>query len=303
MFLMKVRCCVRLCLTMLGLCLTLSPARGAPPALRPEAPLQAAATALLGSRAGVIIVYDVPARRVLVATDAALAFERLRPPGSLMKLVTALALYPDRARVVTCTNRHDVGGRAFTCGVEGGHGSVNMRAAIVHSCCGWFQAVGRNLSPSALLATARGVGWGRPSPFPAGVPARLRTPATARERAEAEVGEGRCVAITPWDAITMVVSLHDATDDAGRFVFASLRGVVTSGTGRDAALSSVDVRGKTGTAEWVGDAGRRDAPPRTHGWFAGTAGRLAFVVFLQNGTGRDAAAIAGRLLRICREAL
>lgn len=294
---------LRIWLVMLGLCLTLAPARPIPPALRPDAPLQAAATGLLGSRAGVIVVYDMQARRVLVATDAPLAFEGLRPPGSLMKLVTALALYPDRARVVTCNNRHDVGGRTFTCGVEGGHGVVDLRAAIVRSCCGWFQAVGRNLRPGVLLATARGVGWGRPSPFPAGVPARLRTPVTAREMAEAEVGEGRCVAITPWDAITLVVSLHDATDDAGRFVFKAMREVVTSGTGQGAALSGVDVRGKTGTAEWVGDGGRRDAPPRTHGWFAGTAGRLAFVVFLQNGTGHDAAAIAGRLLRACQRAL
>lgn len=294
---------LRLFLVTLGLCLTLAPARGTPPALRPDPALQAAATALLGSRVGVLIVYDMPARRVLVATDAPLAFEALRPPGSLMKLVTAVAIYPDRARVVRCANRHDVGGRTFTCGVEGGHGPVDLRAAIARSCCGWFQAVGRSLSPSALLATARRLGLGRPSPFPAGVPARLRTPATARERAEAEVGEGRCVSITPWDAISLVVSLHDATDDAGRFVFAAMRDVVTNGTGQDAALTGVDVHGKTGTAEWLGDAGRRDAPPRTHGWFAGTAGRLAFVVFLQNGTGRDAAAIAGRLLRACRRVL
>jgi cell division protein FtsI/penicillin-binding protein 2 len=66
-----------------------------------------------------------------------------------------------------------------------------------------------------------------------------------------------------------------------------MRGVVTTGTGTK--LKNVPggkVYGKTGTAEY-GD----ENPPRTHSWFAGFQGDLAFSVLVEDG-GFGAAAAA-----------
>jgi cell division protein FtsI/penicillin-binding protein 2 len=53
------------------------------------------------------------------------------------------------------------------------------------------------------------------------------------------------------------------------------------------------VAGKTGTAEF----GEAD-PPRTHAWFVGFSGDLAFAVLVEGGGvgGRVAAPVAGRFL-------
>ncbi len=79
----------------------------------------------------------------------------------------------------------------------------------------------------------------------------------------------------------------------------AMRQSVTTGVARNAAASSVEVAGKTGTAEF-GEP-RPDGSHDTHGWFIGFAPyddpQVAVVVFVQNGTGgNDAAPAAGRII-------
>jgi cell division protein FtsI/penicillin-binding protein 2 len=69
--------------------------------------------------------------------------------------------------------------------------------------------------------------------------------------------------------------------------------VVTSGTGRAAAVRGQQVAGKTGTAEFG-----TGTPPSTHAWFIGFRGNLAFAVLVEGGGvgGQAAAPIAARFL-------
>jgi peptidoglycan glycosyltransferase len=75
-----------------------------------------------------------------------------------------------------------------------------------------------------------------------------------------------------------------------------MRSVVTSGTGRSAASSSVQIAGKTGTAELAKGA--------SHAWFIGfapynaPAKRIAFAVLVENGQygGSAAAPIAADIV-------
>jgi cell division protein FtsI/penicillin-binding protein 2 len=74
-----------------------------------------------------------------------------------------------------------------------------------------------------------------------------------------------------------------------------MRAVVTEGTAtvlRD--VPGEPVSGKTGTAEFG-----PEVPPRTHAWFTGFSGDLAFAVLVEDGGfgGRVAAPLAGELLR------
>ena len=73
-----------------------------------------------------------------------------------------------------------------------------------------------------------------------------------------------------------------------------MRGVVTDGTG-DAVkdVPGGDVFAKTGTAEFG-----TEVPPRTHAWFTGYQGDIAFAVLVEDGGfgGEVAAPHAGRFL-------
>jgi cell division protein FtsI/penicillin-binding protein 2 len=72
-----------------------------------------------------------------------------------------------------------------------------------------------------------------------------------------------------------------------------MRRVVTEGSGREAAITGVEVAGKTGTAEF----GEGDPLP-THAWFIGIRGDNAVAVLVEGGGvgGRVAAPLAGAIL-------
>jgi peptidoglycan glycosyltransferase len=80
-----------------------------------------------------------------------------------------------------------------------------------------------------------------------------------------------------------------------------MRGVVTGGTGRNAAKAAVQIAGKTGTAELAKGA--------SHAWFIGFAPfdapgrRIAFAVLVENGQygGSAAAPIAVDVMNVASE--
>ena len=76
-------------------------------------------------------------------------------------------------------------------------------------------------------------------------------------------------------------------------LFGLMRRVVTEGSGQAAAISGVEIAGKTGTAEFGGG----EEPP-THAWFLGIRGDNAVAVLVEGGGvgGEVAAPIAGSIL-------
>jgi cell division protein FtsI/penicillin-binding protein 2 len=247
------------------------------------------------------------------------------PPGSTFKVVTSAALLGAGTRPdtpVSCPPQATVGGQAFHNFEGEALGAITFRVAFAQSCNTAFVALSANLSDAALAAAATSFGFG--AAYDLGLPTAGGTvpaPADAAERASEAIGQGR-VAASPLQMATVAGAVASggwrpprllaenpqgpvkALDPA---VAATLRDltaeVVRTGTGTAAAAvpgpgvqatqAGQQVAGKTGTAE-IGGAD----PNRTHAWFIGYRGSLAFAVLVEGGGvgGRVAAPIVAKFL-------
>ena len=240
------------------------------------------------------------------------------PPGSTFKTASALALLRTGLQVdevVPCPATLSVDGKAFKNAEDEVLGEQPFSVDFAHSCNTAFVGSADRISSAQLEAAARDLGLTAYDldldVFGADVPVTD----DAVEHAAQVIGQGR-VLTSP-----LAVAVAAATVEAGRLHLPRLlvgapasapgpelpeaaalqaltRGVVTEGTGT--ALRDVPgepVRGKTGTAEYG-----TEVPPRTHAWFAGSSGDLAFAVLVEDGgfSGATAAPVAAQLLRALR---
>lgn len=240
------------------------------------------------------------------------------PPGSTFKTASALALLRGGLQVdeaVPCPATTSVDGKSFKNAEDEVLGDQPFSVDFAHSCNTAFVGSADRVSSTQLEAAARDLGLMaydlELDAFGADVPVTD----DAVEHAAQVIGQGRVL------ASPLAVAVAAATVESGRLRLPRLlaeapvsapgpelaeaadlqaltRSVVTDGTG--AALRDVPgepVRGKTGTAEYG-----THVPPRTHAWFAGSSGDLAFAVLVEDGGfgGQTAAPIAAQLLRALR---
>ena len=89
----------------------------------------------------------------------------LYPPGSTIKTLTALsALENDIVSpkmLINCKGYIDLHGERFHCWKKKGHGVINMRRALKHSCDVYFYEVSRKLGIDRLAKTAKNFGLGQ----------------------------------------------------------------------------------------------------------------------------------------------
>ena len=87
------------------------------------------------------------------------------PPGSTFKVVMAAAALEtstvDPATKVHCTGGYQFGRRRYRDWKAGGHGYVDLRQAIVHSCDVYFYTVGQRMGIDTIAAFATRFGLGR----------------------------------------------------------------------------------------------------------------------------------------------
>ena len=229
----------------------------------------------------------------------------------------------------------------FRCANPGGHGVMDLRHAIARSCNVYFYQVGIRLEIDRLAKWAKLMGLGAPTgidlpsevgglmPSPEWKMRILKTPWYAGETVSVAIGQGQ-VSATPLQMARVaalvanggrLVRPHLVRLRAGGPVAAEpprpigirpetmavvkegMRMVVAEGTGWRARLSSVEVCGKTGSAQVVAKArlartpGVRDLLP--HGWFLAFAPadrpRIAIAVLVEHGgSGGEAAAPVAR---------
>lgn len=280
------------------------------------------------------------------------ALQSQYPPGSTFKIVTALAGLEegviDPETKVTCNGGLSYGRWHFGCWRKSGHNTLSLHRAIVESCDVYFYEVGKRLGIDKIASYARELGLGNDSglrlvkerkgvvPDTKWKQEKKRQPWYLGETFNASIGQGY-VAVTPLQMARLTSTVSN-----GGYIYApsllmlkerprmtkklnihsqnineikkGLFGVVNepSGTGWLAKSYSVEICGKTGTAQVVGI--RKDSKylhelQRDHAWFVAFAPcdkpEVALSVLVEHGGhgGAAAAPIARRAIEAYMKSL
>ncbi|WP_338692832.1 penicillin-binding transpeptidase domain-containing protein [Streptomyces sp. Q6] len=241
------------------------------------------------------------------------------PPGSDFKVVTAAALISGGMSTSTptpCPKYVNVNGQSFeNQDLFELPAGATFADDFAHSCNTGIIAQRNRLTPSTLTETAKAFGIG-PTwdvgavTFDGSVPVAN----SANDQAAAMIGQGR-VQASPLVMASVAATVKDGTFRQPVLVPAAvkkraqapaklapavagqlrtlMRAVVTEGSGKALRGMTGEPGAKTGTAEYG-----TDTPPRTHAWFIGYRGDLAFAVLIEDGGsgGKDAGPVAAAFL-------
>ena len=232
------------------------------------------------------------------------------PPGSVYKMVTAIAalemgiLDPNEPRYTPCEGQLQMPDRVFRCHLEKGHGTLNLRGALVHSCDIFFYHLGREVGIRNWNRYSRILGFGSPTGIDLANGGDGEAVGLVTDRAYYEarggkwlegfmlnltIGQGE-TSTTPIQIARYMcalatgrlphprVLLGNVPNEGGEPVAISeetlatirdiLRDVVEdpTGTGRRARVEGISVGGKTGTAQ--------NSHGEDHAWFVALAPAL-----------------------------
>lgn len=210
------------------------------------------------------------------------------PPGSVFKILMAacglsegLLHYTDTA---SCSGVYKLGNRDFHCWKKEGHGTVNLKQALVSSCDVYFWQLGERLGIDRINRFALACGFGAPTgidlpheksgliPSTAWKKRRYGEAWTRGETLNASIGQGY-VQVTPLQVARFLSALVNggklmkptlvATDqptvvgkiplsDKDReYILEAMVATVDSGTARSIKRPDARMGGKTGTAQVV----------------------------------------------------
>ncbi|MEM8770587.1 MAG: penicillin-binding protein 2 [Pseudomonadota bacterium] len=85
------------------------------------------------------------------------------PPGSTLKMISAIAAQEtgvSPTKTTYCPGKMWYGNRYFHCWKRGGHGNVNMKGALKHSCDVYFYEIAKTIDIDAIADVARRFGLG-----------------------------------------------------------------------------------------------------------------------------------------------
>lgn len=305
---------------------TVAPVPGTPVQLTIDSKTQQAADTALAAQAkpSALVAMQVSSGNVLAVANGPTvgglnnAMVGQYPPGSSFKVVTTYALLQKGVKptdTVACPPTITVGGRSFKNAEDEAFGSAAFSTDFAHSCNTAFVTLAPKVNGTTLPDTAKVFGIG--ADWKLGVPAysgSVPEPKTEVELAATAFGQGK-ILVSPLAMANVAASVAAGTARTPTIVSdpvqpvaaptsldaptvaalqSLMRQVVTSGTGSAVAgVRGAAVHGKTGTAEFG-----NENPPKSHAWFIGYQGDIAFAVFVEGGEfgGETAAPMAAKFL-------
>lgn len=259
--------------------------------------LQAAVDRAMGERAGALVAADVETGEVMAAQGMQLAARRLARPGSTVKPFVLLALLDagkvDAAQKLLCRKVVRIGGVKMDCTHTTAVTELDAEEAIAYSCNSYFAEVATRMDGTELAQALRRAGLDAPSGFVKEEATGRMEIARDREMLQLEALGDRGIEVTPLELLAayrkLALAKRSGAAAVDAPVFAGLEASVAYGMAHAANVEGMKVAGKTGTA-----ASRESARP--HGFFAGYAPaekpEIVLVVYLEQGRGADAAAVA-----------
>jgi cell division protein FtsI/penicillin-binding protein 2 len=259
--------------------------------------LQREVDSAMGKLPGAFVVVDVTSRTILCTHGMDLASLRLEAPGSTLKPFLLMGLLEtgklDPKQQFICRRPLKIGSAQLDCTHPAEVRQLDAAEAIAYSCNSYVAQVASRLSGTELVELLRRAGLDAPSGLVAQeAHGRIALPLNLEELQLEALGY-RGVAVTPLELLEAYrkLALRIRQNDLGvdAPVFRGLEDSVAFGMAHAAWVDGMNVAGKTGTSV------ARNTQ-QTHGFFVGYAPaekpEIAVVVFLAQGRGLDAAAIA-----------
>jgi cell division protein FtsI/penicillin-binding protein 2 len=240
---------------------------------------------------------DVASGRITAQWNLKVAARRVTAPGSAAKPFVLLALLQsgkvDARQRVACRRPLTIAGRHMDCSHSPAVSNLDASDAIAYSCNSYFATVSRRLSPQELYNVFERAGFTSRTGLSPDEAVGQISPANDEAHLQLQALGEWGIEVTPLEllaAYRKVALLKRNNNSFAAPVFAGLERSVQYGMAHDAQPpTDLTVAGKTGTA-----AGRQ--MPQTHGFFVGYAPaekpEIVLMVYLEQGRGSDAAAIA-----------
>lgn len=209
------------------------------------------------------------------------------PPGSVWKLLMAAMLLENGvapAQGVFCPGQVRLGNQIFRCWKKGGHGSMNMEQALIHSCDVYFYIMAERMGIDRIEKFAKASGFGRPTgidlphersglvPSKEWKKRRFKRPWVRGETFNVAIGQGSTL-VTPVQMAVYVSAMLNggellkpqlvegaprvvtgrvpASASTCQFVVNAMHRTATVGTARVVNRDDAEMGGKTGTAQVV----------------------------------------------------
>jgi cell division protein FtsI/penicillin-binding protein 2 len=265
--------------------------------------LQREVDSAMGKLPGAFVVVDVKSGAILAAHGMDLASLRREAPGSTLKPFLLMALLEtgklDPTQEFICRRPLKIGSAQLDCTHPAEVRQLDAAQAIAYSCNSYVAQVASRLSGSELVELLRRAGFDTPSGLVTQeAHGRIALPGNLEELQLEALGY-RGIAVTPLELLEAYrkLALRKRQNDLGvdAPAFKGLEDSVAFGMAHAAWVDGMSVAGKTGTSV------ARNTQ-QTHGFFVGYAPaekpEIAVVVFLAQGRGLDAAAIAQPVLSV-----
>jgi penicillin-binding protein 2 len=256
----------------------------------------------MAGKPGAVVVMEVASGKIVAQWNPKVAALRLVAPGSTVKPFVLLELLRlgkvDPQQRVACHRSLTIAGRRMDCTHSAAVTDLDAADAIAYSCNTYFASAATRLTPDELAQAFARSGLSSPTGL-------------AKEEAQGRVSRAADqdhlrlqalgywgIEVTPLELIAAYrsLALHKLKNDLpdARPVFSGLVHAVQYGMAHEAEADGITIAGKTGTAS--GNAAQ------THGFFVGYAPaekpEIVLAVYLANGRGSDAAAIAAPILAV-----